>query len=120
DVDISRELSRGQYLDGGKYLSSGVWFALRASAANAVELRIGSRGALTHAQADGDPESSSATIERTWWTAVGNAGLTWHAVDWLAFVANIDQGFRAPNLDDLTSRQQTGPGFQFENPQLDP
>jgi iron complex outermembrane receptor protein/hemoglobin/transferrin/lactoferrin receptor protein len=35
-------------------------------------------------------------------------------------VLDVDQGFRAPNLDDLTSRQQTGPGFQFENPDLDP
>ncbi|MCA9701836.1 MAG: TonB-dependent receptor, partial [Myxococcales bacterium] len=27
---------------------------------------------------------------------------------------------RAPNLDDLTSRQQTGPGFQYENANLEP
>ncbi|HRI08834.1 MAG TPA: TonB-dependent receptor, partial [Nannocystaceae bacterium] len=32
----------------------------------------------------------------------------------------LDQGFRAPNLDDLTSRQQTGPGFQLENAELRP
>ena len=35
-------------------------------------------------------------------------------------IVGYDQGFRAPNLDDLTSRQQTGPGFQFENPELAP
>jgi iron complex outermembrane receptor protein/hemoglobin/transferrin/lactoferrin receptor protein len=33
---------------------------------------------------------------------------------------NVDQGFRAPNLDDLTSRQQVGPGFQLDNPALEP
>jgi outer membrane receptor protein involved in Fe transport len=33
---------------------------------------------------------------------------------------NADHSFRAPNLDDLTSRQQTGPGFQFENAGLRP
>ena len=32
----------------------------------------------------------------------------------------MDQGFRAPNLDDLTARQQVGPGFQFENADLRP
>jgi iron complex outermembrane receptor protein/hemoglobin/transferrin/lactoferrin receptor protein len=41
-------------------------------------------------------------------------------LDWLTVRANIDHAFRAPNLDDLTSRQQTGPGFQFENADLDP
>ena len=53
-------------------------------------------------------------------TGVGNAGVSVQAVPWLRFHANFDQGFRAPNLDDLTSRQQTGPGFQFENADLDP
>ncbi|MEM9196080.1 MAG: TonB-dependent receptor, partial [Myxococcota bacterium] len=38
----------------------------------------------------------------------------------LSLHANADQGFRAPNLDDLTSRQQVGPGFQFENAELRP
>jgi outer membrane receptor protein involved in Fe transport len=33
---------------------------------------------------------------------------------------DVEQGFRAPNLDDLTSRQIAGPGFQFENPSLGP
>jgi iron complex outermembrane receptor protein/hemoglobin/transferrin/lactoferrin receptor protein len=38
----------------------------------------------------------------------------------LRLFATWDSSFRAPNLDDLTSRQQTGPGFQFENPDLAP
>jgi outer membrane receptor protein involved in Fe transport len=33
---------------------------------------------------------------------------------------SFDQGFRAPNLDDLSSRQQVGSAFQFENPGLEP
>jgi iron complex outermembrane receptor protein/hemoglobin/transferrin/lactoferrin receptor protein len=48
------------------------------------------------------------------------AGVSVDPVPWLSFSFNADQGFRAPNLDDLTSRQQTGPGFQFENADLDP
>ena len=35
-------------------------------------------------------------------------------------LVNVDHSFRAPNLDDLTSIQQTGAGFQFENPALRP
>lgn len=41
-------------------------------------------------------------------------------IEELALLINIDQGFRAPNLDDLTSRQSVGPGFQFENAHLAP
>jgi iron complex outermembrane receptor protein/hemoglobin/transferrin/lactoferrin receptor protein len=38
----------------------------------------------------------------------------------LSVFVNGDRSFRAPNLDDLSSRQQTGPGFQFENAALRP
>jgi iron complex outermembrane receptor protein/hemoglobin/transferrin/lactoferrin receptor protein len=51
---------------------------------------------------------------------VARAGLEFHPTGFIALHANLDQGFRAPNLDDLTARQQAGPGFQFENPALDP
>jgi len=120
DVGIRSDLSRGQYLDGGRYLTSGLWGETAATFFDVLRVRGGGRGALVHARADGDPETASAPIDRTWGTAVGNAGLSVQAVPWLSFHANLDQGFRAPNMDDLTSRQQTGPGFQFENPDLDP
>lgn len=120
DVDIAQKLSRGQYLDGARYVTSGAWTEVEARLGDAWRLRAGGRAALVHAKADGDPQSESAPIDRTWGTAVGNAGVAVWAVPWLNFAFNVDQGFRAPNLDDLTSRQQTGPGFQFENPDLDP
>jgi len=34
-------------------------------------------------------------------------------------LANIEEGFAAPNLDDLTARQLTGQGYQIENPNLE-
>jgi iron complex outermembrane receptor protein/hemoglobin/transferrin/lactoferrin receptor protein len=51
---------------------------------------------------------------------VGHAGVEWQALSWFQLLLNYDNSFRAPNLDDMTSRQQTGPGFQFENPLLKP
>ncbi len=120
DTQIRADLSRGQYLDRGRYLTSGVWAEAQATFVDAIEVRGGGRGALMHARAPGDVSSESATIERTWGAAVGNAGVSAQAVPWLAFHVNLDQGFRAPNMDDLTSRQQTGPGFQFENASLNP
>ncbi|MEM7153835.1 MAG: TonB-dependent receptor [Myxococcota bacterium] len=120
DVQIRSDVSRGQYLDGGRYLSSGLWADAEFTFIDAIHLRGGGRGALIHGKADGDAESESAPIDSTWATPVGHVGFTVDPVQWLSFHGNVDQGFRAPNMDDLTSRQQTGPGFQFENPDLDP
>lgn len=120
DVGIRSDLSRGQYLDGGRYLSSGVFGEAQFTFVDAIVLRGGGRGALTHANAEGDEISDSASIDQTWATAVGHAGVSAQAVPWLSAHLNVDQGFRAPNMDDLSSRQQTGPGFQFENADLDP
>jgi len=120
DVDVRSDLSRGQYLDGAQYLTSGLWTEGATVLGDVVRLRAGARFAVAHAAADGDEASDSADVDRTWVTGVGSGGVGIQAAPWLAFVANVDQGFRAPNLDDLTSRQQTGPGFQFENVDLKP
>ncbi|WP_266221696.1 TonB-dependent receptor plug domain-containing protein [Paraliomyxa miuraensis] len=120
DVDISVERPRGQYLDGAQYMTSGTWAEVHAELLDAIRLRAGGRGALVVAHAEGEPETSSSPVDRQWATAVGNAGIAADAVPWLTFVFNVDQGFRAPNLDDLTSRQQVGPGFQYENASLRP
>jgi iron complex outermembrane receptor protein/hemoglobin/transferrin/lactoferrin receptor protein len=120
DVDIVSYLSRGQYVDDANYLTSGVWTEVQTTFWDAVRLRAGGRGALVYAQGNEDVESETAAVDRHWLAAVGNAGVSAQAVPWLSFLFNVDQGFRAPNLDDLTSRQQTGPGFQFESSTLEP
>ncbi len=67
-----------------------------------------------------DPESGTEAVDQSWPSSVVNTGLELWVSETLTVLANADQGFRAPNLDDLTSRQQTGPGFQFENAALSP
>lgn len=120
DTGISTNLSRGQYLDGATYDTFGAWTELGFTFADVLRLRAGGRGAVAHASADGDLASESAAVDQTWGTGVGGGGLAVDPVPGLSFAFNVDQGYRAPNLDDLTSRQQTGPGFQFENADLDP
>lgn len=112
--------SRGQYVDGSRYLTSGVWIEGEMVAWEALRVRAGGRAALVDATSPADPDSGTEPVDRTWGAAVGNAGISWQAVPWLKLLANLDQGFRAPNLDDLTSRQVTGPGFQQENAGLEP
>lgn len=120
DVGITSKYSRGQYLDDGKYLTSGAWTEANLSLFDRLELRAGGRGAVVLARAPGDEASASKSVDRTWGTGVGSGGLALTLVDGVRWMVNVDQGFRAPNLDDLTSRQQTGAGWQGENADLRP
>jgi iron complex outermembrane receptor protein/hemoglobin/transferrin/lactoferrin receptor protein len=120
DIDITQKLSRGQYLDGSRYNYGGFYLEGTAALLERLILRGGGRISWITADAPADPESGSSPISSSWFPAVGNAGVEGHATDWLHLLFNVDYSFRAPNLDDLTSRQQTGPGFQFENPDLKP
>jgi iron complex outermembrane receptor protein/hemoglobin/transferrin/lactoferrin receptor protein len=120
DVDITRERSRGQYLDDSRYVWGGVFSELEAQLWQRIAVRTGGRVSVTSARAPGDGESGTAAVDQTWLTAVANAGLELWATDATTVTLSLDQGYRAPNLDDLTSRQQTGPGFQIENAALQP
>jgi len=120
DVDITRERSRGQYLDDSRYVWGGVFSELEAQLWQRIAVRTGGRVSATSARAPGDDESGTAAVDQTWLTAVANAGLEVWATDATTVTLSLDQGYRAPNLDDLTSRQQTGPGFQIENAALQP
>lgn len=118
NVDILSPLSRGQYVDGSRYLTSGLWTEGRLKIYDRLELRAGGRGAYVTAHSPGDPDSRTAGVDRRWGTAVGSGGAALELRKGVRWLVNIDQGFRAPNLDDLTSRQQTGAGYQGENADL--
>lgn len=120
DVGITTALTRGQYIDRSAYLTSGLWTEGRLKILDRLELRAGGRGAYVHARSPGDVASESAAIDRRWGTGVGSGGAALTLREGVRWLVNVDQGFRAPNLDDLTSRQQTGAGYQGENPNLRP
>jgi iron complex outermembrane receptor protein/hemoglobin/transferrin/lactoferrin receptor protein len=114
------DFSRGQYVSGSRYSYGGVFSEVAIDAGDWMVLRAGVRGAFATATSPGDMQSQTRAIERTWTAGVARGGLELKpSRSWALFV-NIDQGFRPPNLDDLTSRQVTGPGFQLENPELEP
>lgn len=120
DVGAVIHASRGQYLDGSHHTTGGAYAMLEGTFLRRLTLRAGARAGGAGARAPADPESGTAAVDRSWpvWSAHG--GVQWDAVPWLSLLFNVDRSFRTPNLDDLTSRQQAGPGFQFENPSLDP
>jgi iron complex outermembrane receptor protein/hemoglobin/transferrin/lactoferrin receptor protein len=120
DISYTKEQSRGQYLDGSRYLYGGMFVSGKADITSWIRLNSGARFSWIGAWADADPESGSSNVDRRWFPFVWNAGITAAPKKKISLVVNIDRSFRAPNLDDLTSRQQTGPGFQFENASLKP
>ncbi|MHB8879283.1 MAG: TonB-dependent receptor [Myxococcaceae bacterium] len=120
DIEVQVERSRGQYLDGSLYLTGGAFVDAELALSERLELRAGGRVAAVTARAPADAESGSTGVDRWWLPLAGHLGIEWEPADGLFVLANLDRSFRAPNLDDLTSRQQTGPGFQFENPALAP
>jgi len=117
-IDVQRP--RGQYVDGSYYLTSGLWTKGQMIFGGRLGVHAGARGALVVARAPEVLEVASRVVKREWGALVGNTGLSLKTVPWLTLLTNFDQGFRAPNLDDLTSRQQVGAGFQLENADLDP
>lgn len=119
-VNILSQSSRGQYVSGSRYLTSGLWAESHFKILDRLELRAGVRGAFVSALAPGDAKSLTVAVDKKWATAVGGGGAALRLVDGVKWIVNVDQGFRAPNLDDLTSRQQTGAGYQGENPNLGP
>ncbi len=120
DIEVTEQRSRGQYLDDSNYTYGGAFAAASAQVHEAWRLRVGGRVSWIVAEAASDAASGSAAVDRAWFPLVANAGVEWRPLPWLSLLTHVDRSFRAPNLDDMTSRQQTGPGFQFENPDLAP
>ncbi len=118
DVDLTRRYSRGQYADGAWMVQGGLWGEAEVAYGSRVRVRVGGRLAGAAASAAGDAASATQPVDVSSLAALGRAGVEWHPTAGLALFGNIDQGLRVPNLDDLTSRQQAGPGFQFENTAL--
>jgi len=120
DIGFTERLSRGQYVDGSTYTYGGAFAEASSTLLDRITLRAGGRVSWIAAHAPAVAEAGSRAVDESWIPLVGNGGVEVAAAPWLSFAFNADRSFRAPNLNDLTARQQTGPGFQFENPDLRP
>jgi iron complex outermembrane receptor protein/hemoglobin/transferrin/lactoferrin receptor protein len=118
--DVTRNASRGQYVDGSTYTRAAAWVSPRLHIGGDWTLRVGARGAYNAAFVPEEAESETRGVDRSWATVVGGGGVEYRPWVPLTMMANVEQGYRAPNLDDLSARQLTGQGRQVENPDLDP
>lgn len=127
-INVRRDYPRGRWVDGSRYQQGGVWASPRVewwSAAGPgarplVSLRVGGRLAGAAARVDAVPDADTRGLDRTWTAAVANAGLEVRPLAPLTVLLTVEQGFRPPNLDDLSGREATGRGYQVENPDLVP
>ena len=119
-INVRRPRDRGQYIDGSKFAQGGLYIAPRLEWNDWLSLRAGTRVASAHAMVPQDVASDTRGVDTTWSTIIGNVGLEITPHRALTLIANVEQGFRPPNLDDLSARQPTGRGFQLENPALTP
>ncbi len=119
-TDIQRLVpsSRGQYLAGSRYVTGGAFVEDELDLGGKAALTVGSRLGAAAASAPGDAESGTKAVDQDWLLHAAHANLTVPLGRSVSLIGGIDRSVRAPNLDDLTSRQSTGPGFQFENPGL--
>ena len=120
DIEAVIPLSRGQYIDGARYVQAGAFAEAEMRIAERFIVRAGGRGAFANARAAADASSGTRPVSASWPIAVGHVGAEFRLAKPVSILASLDRSYRAPNLDDLTSRQQSGPGFQFENPDLVP
>jgi hemoglobin/transferrin/lactoferrin receptor protein len=97
---------RGPVGDEANYDLFGVYVDDTIDLAPGWEWSLGSRYNYAAANADSvrDPLTTLGTsISRDWHSAVGETRIRWQAIpDQLHWHAGISQGFRAPNLSDLT------------------
>ncbi len=118
DVGVTRAEPRGQYVDGATFAQAGIFAELEAEPLTWLRVRAGARYGGAAASAAGEGRSGTRPVDLRADALVGRGGLEVALGPSLTLLANVDQGFRAPNLDDLTARSITGPGYQFENPAL--
>ncbi|HET6585554.1 MAG TPA: TonB-dependent receptor [Nannocystaceae bacterium] len=107
-----------QYTDGARYMTGGVWATATSQLTRYLRLRAGGRGTFAWAASPQDKDRDTPGLNRYWFSIVGSGGIAVLPTQWLSLLVGVDEGFRAPNLDDLISRQLIGPGYQFENPNL--
>jgi outer membrane cobalamin receptor len=120
DLNVVRKKSRGQYVAHSSAFTGGVFSDIGFNLNKKWSLATGARVGWAAAYSPGDSASDSLPLNASWPTWAAHALVAFAPISEIKMYVSADRSFRAPNLDDLTSRQQTGPGFQFENAMLIP
>jgi outer membrane receptor protein involved in Fe transport len=119
DTDRLVPYARGQYLDGSSYSNVGAYVRAELNARSWLTAVLGARAAYVSANLSEDLEAGTASVRRSFPGTGAEVRVLVRPVKGLEFSYGVDQSFRAPNLSDLSQRQQTGPGFQLDNASIE-
>ncbi len=121
DSESSSSTIQGPVADDAVYDLAGVFVQDEIPLSARTDLVLGIRGnyAAVDAESVFDPTTSSqTTLDEEWGTVVGSARVLHRWTEAWNLFGGISQGFRAPNLSDLT-RLDSARSNEFEIPALD-
>jgi len=113
-------LDRGRYVDDSMYTQLGVYVMDRIPLTKKLSLDLGGRVSTWHIQVPEDPSAGIRAVETTRTGLVGGLHARYLVGDGLNLVGGVSQGFRAPNIDDLSAQGCSGQGFDVPNADLEP
>ena len=124
DGSVTSVAIQGPVADDATYDLLGCYLQDEIALTERLDAILGVR--YTHARADANAVEDPATglrigVEGDWSTVVGSARLVYHVDDHWNTYCGVSQGFRAPNLSDLTRLDSARSGeIETPSPGLDP
>lgn len=115
---------RGRFVDGSAYLQGGIFFSDEFQPLSWLKIAGGIRLAFSRADIPADPLATvfgfdSQPITTSFVGPAGELSLTFIPAKPLRLIASVQQGFRAPNLDDYSHVGAEGLAWDLPSPDLD-
>ncbi len=112
---------RGTYADGGRSSSAAAFVQDQLTLTRRLGLELGARYTTLNLKAAlSDPSTGVVAIDSHNSGLVGSAYGSYLVNDVLKVVGGLSQGFRAPNIDDVSVLGSFGGGFEVPSPTLSP
>jgi hemoglobin/transferrin/lactoferrin receptor protein len=114
-------MARGVLADGSTYGSVAAFLQDEIDLSARLHLSLGARYSAFQPHAVvSDPSTGPLLIDSEQRALTGSAHALFRLTSALEIVGGVGQGFRAPNIDDLTILGRTGSRFEVPNPALTP
>ncbi len=113
--------AEGTFADGSTYRSMGAFLQDEIQVYRPLSLVLGARYSRFRVRANlDDPNTGSLEIRSTPHAVTGSAYALCRLTDKVTATLGVAQGFRAPDIDDLTILGSFSSGFEVPNPDLTP
>jgi outer membrane receptor protein involved in Fe transport len=110
---------RGRYVDGSGYSQLGVYLLDRIALGRKLAFDLGARVNSWWIDVPRDLKAGLDAVQSTRTGVVGSLHARYLVGDGLNLVAGVSQGYRAPNIDDLSAMGCSGQGYDVPNDELD-